>query len=488
MNTKKVMLIRPSNTIQGDSLKRLITPLGLLYIGAVLKNKGYEVRVLDSICEGYETERQLGNSMNFGMSDSEIASEISSFSPDIVGITSMFSAQQKDALHCCDVAKSVYEGIPVVIGGVHPTIAPRESISKSSVDFVILGEGEERFLNLVQCMASEKNPKFDGIAYKTRTDIRINPSVSRIEDLDSLPFPARELIDMEKYIQIGVPLGPFTRKERVEQVMTSRGCPSRCNFCTNYFGRKFRQRSIENVLSEIKMLIDEYGIQEIQFSDDNLTANKSWSKEFFAKLKEYNISFCTPNGVMVQTLDAEVITLMADAGAYQTTFAIESGSERVLKEIIHKKVPSKEQVKSLTELCHQNGMQVHGTFIVGFPGETMKEIEKTLRYPFEACFDSASFFIANPLPGSELYDECKAKGYLNESEYKGEFKLSEILIPRSSPDFTISKTELEETVEKATKEFNEFSKKRDPEAWKKKFSRFLKQHPERKETIKGRVT
>lgn len=482
------MLIRPSNTMPKDSVLRLTTPLSLLYVGAVARKAGYDVNILDSSCEGYYNRTIQGDEVTYGLSDNEVVKRIQDYGPDIVGVTSMFSSQQKKALHYAGLVKSAGD-IPVVMGGLHSSLFPRETLEQGA-DFVIMGEGEYRLLKLLNSLNNQTNPNFEGIAYRDNGNVVINPAQGKIDNLDKLPLPARDLIQMQTYIQVGLPIGPFTRKERAEQVMTSRGCPFQCNFCSaaDYFGHKLRTRSVENVIAEVDDLVKNYGIQEIQFSDDNLTANKKRAKDLFARLKPYNLSWCTPNGVMVKTLDEEMIGLMADSGAYQVTFAIESGSERILKKIMGKEVPSQARVKKLVELCHERGIQTHSTFIVGLPGEKREDIDATLRYAFEVGFNSASFFIASPLPGSRLRKECEEKGYLINEGGKFNVKNAEIRIPKSSPDYVMDAEELEKLVDETTRKFNDFSRQRDPEAWNKKFEQFLKKGKGNEEVIKGRVT
>ncbi|MGQ4876818.1 MAG: B12-binding domain-containing radical SAM protein [Promethearchaeia archaeon] len=490
MKYKKVMLINPSNTMQKDSIRRISPPLGILYIASILKKERYDVEILDSTCEGYFNSIIKDDYITYGLTDDEIIKRIKKYNPDIVGISSMFSAHQKNAIHYCNLVKQVNKDIIVILGGIHPSLFPNKCICNDSVDFVIIGEGEYRIIKLLKVLNENKNDfEFDGIAYKKENKIIINLMTTRIEDLDILPFPARELIDFEKYIDIGVPYAPFPRKERVAEIMTSRGCPFHCNFCSTvkYWGRKFRMRSVKNIIEEIEILVKKYRIEEIQFPDDNMTINKKRSMDLFNELKKYNLSWCTPHGLMPKTLDKNMIELMAESGAYQLTFAIESGSKRVRDEIIHKPVPIKNEIKKLVEECHKNKMQVHGMFVLGFPGEKKEEIFKTLQYPFDVYFDSASFFIANPMPGSELYKECKEKGYLRDTSVF-DFKSADIYIPKNSTDYVMSREDLIKIVDKKTREFNEFSKQRNPGQWDLKFQQFLKRHGDKSDLILGRIT
>ena len=488
---KKVLFINPANTMSADSIRRLATPLGFLYMGAVLE-KDYQVKILDSTCDGYYNHYFTDDKkyITYGLNDEDLKKQIADYNPDIVGVSCMFTSRAKDALHSCKLVKEIDANIPVVLGGLHPSLFPREMLSSGHVDFIIMGEGEFRLKSLIESLNKGKQPDFDGIAYFKNGQYIEKSMQTRIQKLDSIPLPARHLVNMEKYIEIGVPYAPFSRRDRVEQILTSRGCPHRCNFCStvNYWGRQFRTRSVDNIISEITELVDKYRIEEIQFADDNMTINRKHAMEFFSRLKEFNLSWCTPHGLMPATLDKEMIKLMAESGAYQITFAIESGSPRVLKNIIHKNVPPLEHVKELVKIAQDNGIQVHSMFVTGLPGETKEDILMTLDYPFKVGFDSASFFIANPLPGSELYDFCKEKGYLPATYEHMNVKEVNIIIPPDSPDYIIDPAELETLVDAKTREYNEFSRKRDPNAWDIKFKKFLERHPDDADLILGRVT
>ena len=313
--------------------------------------------------------------------------------------------------------------------------------------------------------------------------------LERISNLDSVPFPDRDLVDMEAYINIGVPYAPFSYKKRVAQILTTRGCPNKCNFCSTvtYWGRMIRARSVDNIMQEMRILKDKYRIEEIQFVDDNITFDKRFARALFTEMKQLDFKWCTPHGLMFNTLDRDLIKLMAESGAYQLTFAIESGSERVLKEIIRKNVNLK-MVKDIVEEAHKYDIGVHGMFVTGFPGEREDEIMKTLEFPFWAGFDSVSFFIVNPLPGSDLYDLCKDKGYLVEKYSAMDFKTANIRIPRESADYNIDPEKLVKLIDDKTHEFNEWAKAQYPQRWKRKFARYLENHPEDRQMIMGRVT
>jgi magnesium-protoporphyrin IX monomethyl ester (oxidative) cyclase len=198
-------------------------------------------------------------------------------------------------------------------------------------------------------------------------------------------------------------------------MITSRGCPARCSFCSSsrFWGYRYRFRSPKNVLDEIEELITKWGIREIQFEDDNFTANKKRAKEIFKGIIErgYNVSFNMPNGIAVWTLDSEMIELMKEAGCYEVTLAFESGCQQVLDQIIHKPL-NLEKAEEITKMIHKAGIHTNAFYIFGFPGETKEQMKETFRFARRVKTNMAYFFIANPLPGTELYERSKNEGLI----------------------------------------------------------------------------
>lgn len=486
---KKILLVNPPNTMPADSVRRIGEPLGLLYLASALKEHGYEVDLFDMACDGYDDCAIDAGYVTYGSPPEALSARIADVRPDLIGVSCLFTSREKNTFEVCKTIRAFNKDITIAVGGLHPSLFPERFLNKGYADYVVIGEGELRILHLIECINSGKAPSFDGVAYILNGSVRVNSMTSSINDLNSIPYPARELVDMERYIKIGTPFAPFSHEQRVAQILATRGCPQRCVFCSsvNYWGRKVRSRSVSNIIGEMKLLKEKYSIEEIQFVDDNMTADHRLAKELFVQMKDLGFKWCTPNGLMFNTIDAEMIKLMAESGAYQLTFAIESGSERVLKQIIHKNV-NLERVKWAIDDAHKYDISVHGMFIVGFPGEKKEEIMQTLDFPFKAGFDSASFFVVNPLPGSELYDICNEKHYIVENYSAMDFKTANIKIPKDSADYNIEPEEIVDLVDKKTREFNEWSKKMYPDRWKKKFERYLKNHPDDKKIIMGRVT
>lgn len=490
---KKILLINPSNTVEKECIRRVVTPLSLLYLGAVLENEGYIVKIIDSHCEGYENTVYHEEYVTYGLSDEEMKKRLQDFAPDLVGITCPFSYLEKEVFKLCRLTKAIDPQIVTVTGGIHPSLVPAKMLQHCpELDFIIMREGEYRLLNLISALNQNSNyEQQDGLVFRTATGIKINPALKFIEDLDQLPLPARHLIDLEKYIAINKQSNPFSRSNRVERIFTSRGCPFQCTFCAsaNYWGRRIRMRSVENVVAELKELRDKYNIKELQFSDDNMTVDRKRALELFRHLKEeFKFYWCAPNGVMMKTLDEEMIKAMAECGCYQLTFSPESGSPRVLKEIIRKPLDLT-IVKPLVDLAHKYGINVHSNFITGMPGETKAELMMTFEFAKQAGFDSAGFFIAVPFPGTELYDICRTKGWIKEDTETKDYKHSNIIISESEPEYTISGEELAQLVDEKTREFNEWNKNRNPEEWNRKFKQFLETHQQDDDSkkIMGRV-
>ncbi|MCK4268651.1 MAG: cobalamin-dependent protein [Actinomycetia bacterium] len=415
---KKVLLIQPPYTIHKADPKGCQPPLGLAYLASVLENSGFEVKILDAIVDGFDTEISVGNNfIRYGLDFDKIQSASGEFAPDIIGISSLFSCQYSNALTVAEILKKDFPDSKIVMGGAHPSATCEEILKNECVDFVILGEGEYSFRDLIAALNSGQSLiNIDGLAYKADGEIRVNPKTSFIQDLDKLPFPARHLLDMEKYFQINRPHGTTSKLTPNTSLIMSRGCPARCIFCSIHgiWGRKFRARSPENVVDEIEFLVKTYGIKELQFEDDNLTFDKERAVKIFQLMieRELGLEWTTPNGVAAYRLDDELIEAMQKSGCYRACLAIESGDSQVLHKII-KKPLQLEKVKPLVKKFRDVGIAVDGFFVVGFPGETREQIKRTFRFATQAGFDNVNFFFATPYKGTELYDLCEENKLLS---------------------------------------------------------------------------
>jgi magnesium-protoporphyrin IX monomethyl ester (oxidative) cyclase len=404
-----------------------LPPLGLGYIAAILERMGVKVKIVDCLVEGWEKRKDLGNGLvRIGISDEDIRGIISEFKPDMVGVNNQFSKQHKNARSVYRIAKSVDKGIITVAGGAHPTVMPRYELSNKDLDFVVLGEGEntiERLVNAAGSMARIR--KIDGLGYKDRGKIVISPKTTYIKDLDTIPFPARHLMNMEKYFGLKASHGE-RRHKRFSPIVTSRGCPAKCTFCSasKVWGRRYRFRSAENVLKEMRELKRKYGIEELMIEDDNFTAHPARAEKICDVMIKEKMDFKwdTPNGVGAWTLNPTLIRKMKDAGCYKINIAVESGNQRVLRDVI-KKPLLLPKVKEVVGECKKIGLECGTFFILGMPGSTLDEMWDNYRFAKEIRVFHPFFSVATPYPGSELFDTCKENAYIPE-----DFKLDDLYI------------------------------------------------------------
>lgn len=436
---KKIMLIVPPHTIPVGSEKRVSPPLGLAYLASTLLQNGYKVLILDSLIEGFENIYIKDDRLTWGLSWQDIRKKIEVYSPDVVGVSCLFTEQRKNAYKLCEVVKDIDFSIITVMGGVHPTVMPEETLGNPYVDYIILGEGEEKFLNLLNYLNENKNiNSIDGVGFKYNGKIIVNPHKDFISNLDNIPFPAWDLLPMNEYNKINKATRFPVKLHPAFPVIASRCCPGKCNFCSTHllWGKKYRTRSSENVIKEIKYLVDNYGIKEIFFWDDNFAHSNKRIIDIFEGLKKIGISlpWSMSNGVALYSLNESFLEKIREYGCYKITFTVESGSKRVLKEIIHKPFTELEKLKPIIDKSKELGFQTAGVFIIGFPGETMKEIQETIDYAKELDFDYVGFSIAIPYPGTELYKECQEK-----SLFVKDFSLDNLYWGKghiTTPDFT----------------------------------------------------
>jgi len=428
----KILLINPPNSVDQkiNFVVNVFQPLGLAYIAAVLEKNSYRVKILDSLAEGFDQERIIDGRRMVGLSYSAIKKSIKKFKPDIVGVSVPFSFQSQEAHRIIDLTKRVDSKIITVVGGTHPTIQPEEMLENKNVDYAIRGEGEYVMLNLVRAIEKGRSARsIKGLSFRDNKGKIINNLRDEpIKNLDELPFPARHLLPMGKYFEAAkkarVVDGLIAFGKNRTSIVTSRGCPFGCTFCSVNLTmtRLWRGRSPENVVSEIKDFIDRFGIQYFDILDDNFTLFPERTKKICRLMikEDLKISWTTPNGVRADKLDKEMVILMKKAGCIGIKVAPESGNQEVLDKVIKKSLDLK-KVKKAVALCKKQQLPVEAFFVIGFPEETERNIRQTIsfakqlrRLGCEYCY----FFIATPYYGTEMYQSAVSKGYLDESDYR----------------------------------------------------------------------
>ncbi len=415
---RRILFIYPPLTTHTDystESKGTHPPIGISYLAALLERDGYEVGIIDSVVEGYYHEEPLGdNIIRYGLSFDEITRRVGEFRPDLVGVSNLFSSSAEDSLRVCTAIKAAGADIVTMIGGPHPSAIPEHPLSCPDVDFAVLGEGEIPAQSVVRALEKGDETLLEGIAFIKDGKMVRYERKKYVDNLDDLPFPARHLLPMDKYLAISNAY-LTTRRTPFTPMITSRGCPAKCTFCPVHaaWGKQWRARSPENVIAEIDELVGKYGIRELHFDDDNITLDKARAMKLFQMMidRKYDLIWTAPSGIALWALDEELIEKMAESGCYKLFMAIESGDEYVLKHIIRKPLKLK-NVLPLAKKIREMGIEMEAFFVVGMPGETREQLRQTFRFARKLDADNTLYFYANPIPGSPLYDESIKHQYL----------------------------------------------------------------------------
>lgn len=397
----KILLINPSQKmVYGIDRPQVYPPLGLLYIGSVLERMKHKVRLLDLDAEGLLTQ--------------ELPEFLKNFSPDVVGL-SFSTAMFNQALLVAKVVKETLP-VPVVVGGIHPTIDFQSCISNKDIDFVVIGEGEITIQELISRMESGQRDFSDirGLCFRKNGQIIRTPNRELIGDLDTVPFPARRLLkNPEAYVPADA------RRAPVAAVITSRGCPGRCTYCctAQIFGKRFRARSVENILAEIEELIREYGVKEIHIADDVFTLNKRRALKFCQEVKKRNLdlTFVFFNGLRADQVDREILNALKEIGVISVGYGVESGNNRILKNI--KKDIDLETFRRVYKMSREMGFQTWAFFMFGLPGESTETTRHTINFAKELDPDFAKFLILKPFPGSPIFEDLSSQGLITDFNY-----------------------------------------------------------------------
>ena len=382
--------------------------LGLAYMAAVLRQNGFTVGILDCYAEDRSNVRTLipDGWQELGLSDQSIIARIRQFSPDLIGITIPFSCQHYVAHGVARQIKLAFPDVIITAGGNHVTAVP-DKIDPALFDYLIIGEGEYAFLRLNNAL-NDRRPTDDIPGVKSQAvSSDIDPEF--IENLDALPFPALDLLPIEKLWRSG---------KRWINMVATRGCVYDCNFCSIHtvMGYTIRRRSIENVVAEILHWKKLYNIQEIYFEDDNLTTNQKWAKALFRRIAEgkFGIRFYTRNGIRADSIDRELLTLMKAAGFQDFMIAPESGSQKTLDEIIGKKMRLEDCTRAV-QLAREVGIGINAFLVFGFPEETWEDLQATLSYARQLQrLGCVGFWLSTvaPYPGTRLFQQCMEQGLL----------------------------------------------------------------------------
>lgn len=393
-----LLLLNPPQSFRAGNIWRGVMgttpPLGVALLAAVAARSGHEVAVLDANAQRLDAAGLVRRLEGLRGEGSE---------PAWIGVTATTNIFPV-ALEAAGLARSVFPGARVVMGGVHPTVLPDEALASPAVDVVARGEGEE---SLVQLLAAGGPAGIRGLSWKDGERLVHEADRAAPVNMDDLPLPAYHLLPMSLYRPS---LGSYRRLPAVGTVI-SRGCPGKCTFCYgHHLGRVTRHRPVASVLEEIRLLQADFGIREIAFYDDTFTARKGYVADLCQAILSAGLDLSWSCFSRVDCVSEELLGLMRRAGCHQICYGIESGSEEILRAI--GKSLSLERAREAIRWTRRAGMETRATFMLGNPGETRATMEKTLRTAMDLDPDIALFNITTPFPGTEMFAWAQREGLL----------------------------------------------------------------------------
>jgi Fe-S oxidoreductase len=398
MNNAEVLLINPmdkGHVTNGLGLR--VPPLNLMYLAAALEKGSMSVKILD------DDLYQVGSE--------KMANLASKIDPLVVGVTAT-TATIKNALKYVKTIKKLLPNTLTVIGGPHPTFTPEGTLKEEeALDVVVVGEGEETLTEVAEEYKRNDLKNFEdikGIVYRDNGRINATPPRPLIKNLDDLPFPARHLIPFKEY---------KTSQSQAGGMITSRGCVFNCNYCSSslIMGKKFRGRSPENVVDELEELVYKYGVRDIAFLDDIFMLNKRRAMAVADEIQNRGLDVSFVTSSRVDTVNRELLESLKKAGMGTLYCGVESGSQRVL-DLMGKGITLK-QAEDAIKAAKEVDINVLGSFILGYPGETSHEMDQTIDFSIKLDPDYSQFSILTPFPGTPIYYELKQKGLLDTEDW-----------------------------------------------------------------------
>lgn len=403
----KVLFINPpaKNEITGNnpeiikSERGFDPPLGILYVAGYLKkHANHELKIIDAQVEK--------------MSYPKLREEIKKFAPDVIGVTAM-TFTLLDVLKTIEIAKEALPTVKIVLGGPHVHIYPEETANLKNVDYVILGEGEETFFQLLQNMGDANALKrVSGLVFKTNGAIINTGSKDYCRTLDDLPFPPREMLPYKKYFSL------LAKEKPITTMFTSRGCPFRCSFCDRpNMGKVFRKRSARNVVDEMEECL-KLGIREIFIYDDTFTVDKQRVIDICEEILRRNLKFSWDIRARVDTVNEELLALLKKAGCKRIHYGVEAGTEKILK-VLNKNI-TLEQVLKAFQMTRKIGIETLAYFMIGSPTETREDILTTIKFAKKLNPDFTQITLMTPFPATKIYQKALEEGVFK-NDYWREF-------------------------------------------------------------------
>lgn len=377
----KITFVNPPQTASKYKFMGVIAPpLGLAYMAAVLEENNFSVNIIDASASD--------------MSWEDFENNLKDSNPDIIAITALTPTIEK-ALETARISKELFPNSLIVMGGYHPTFNYEELLEHDFIDIIIRGEGEYTILDLVSTIEKgEDLSKVKGIAFNNI----ITPDRDLINDLDSLPYPARHLLPMQEYKLLNM-------ETRMSTMITSRGCPMQCSFCSSasMHGSKLRLRSVESIIEEIEYLIKNFNIETIAFMDDTFTINKKRVMAICDEIIKRDIDVLWGCTARVDTLDEEVLKKMREPGCITLFMGVESAEQQILDNV--NKNTTIKKIKNAFKICREEKIRTIASVVLGMPGDTHESINKTVNFVKDLKPSYAIFSLATPYPGTKFYQQ-----------------------------------------------------------------------------------
>lgn len=392
----RIVLAQPPNLQRSGDWKKMKVsrpPINLALLAAYLRKFGHEPFIYDF--DWFE-----------GGAD-EISALILAQNPDVVGFTCL-TPRIEITLDIAAKIKKLNPGVRIVLGGAHVNAVREQSLYTPDIDYAIFGEAEEAFVELLKAIETNKDAaKIRNLIYRKDARVVMNPVRPFIENLDELPFPAWDLLNLQDYKDPsnfdGIHMG----------VMTSRGCPWNCIFCSSgvIWGGKVRFRSAEKVSDELQHIVEKLGITNVMFYDDTFTLNKARFLKICGEIVRRKLNLRYYCQLRVDTVDGEIADGLAKSGCITAALGVESGDEEIIKTL--KKGFKKSQAYKAVAALKSAGVPVLASYIIGSPGDTHESIHKTIEFAKELETDQTKFMICTPFPGTELFKMAVEKGILS---------------------------------------------------------------------------
>jgi anaerobic magnesium-protoporphyrin IX monomethyl ester cyclase len=401
-----------------------LPPLGLISIATLIKARQLaEVKVFDCLVEGWDYQA--------------LNSVLQSFAPDVVGISTM-THTLIDALTVAHNLKQSNPAVKIGLGGPHLDIFPQASLNFPDIDFIVSGEGELSFAELLQKWQAKGSQEIPGV-WEKGSEVNFTAPFY-IKDLDSLPIPDRSLTPWQKYYTVVSKHPPTT------SIISSRGCPYHCIFCRTAGGKVWRARSPRKVVEELEACLN-LGIKEFFFFDENFTFDRERVLEICRLIKERGLKLHFDLRCRANHVDGEILKALRSAGAQRIQYGLESGSPKILKTI--KKGLTLEEAEQAVKQAKRAGLTTYASFMLGHPGESAADLKLTIDFALRLPLDFVDFSITMPYPGTELYELAKERGLIKDNPWEkfAAHPYKDFQIPYWEENFT--RTELEKFLGRA---------------------------------------